>query len=156
MQNQKKVDPEKPIISLLIKGVPTELELENSANEKLLANNFEGMKASRFIKKDGTELETVKLSAKNLNDAERAIRIGIFIESLFYRPIVFRQRSIQVIRCFKCQRFGHVSKSCKSTPGSGHCSATTTSKAVIKKIVLLIVLTATVITKLMRLSAPHT
>ena len=56
----KKVDPEKLIISLPIKGVPTELEIEDSAVEKLLANNFEGMKASRFIKK--TELNQKLLS----------------------------------------------------------------------------------------------
>ena len=36
-------------ISLLIKGLPT--ELEDSETEKLLANVFEGIKASRFILK---------------------------------------------------------------------------------------------------------
>ena len=128
---KKAVDPEKPNFSPLINGVPS--ELEDSNIEKLQANDFEGMKSSRFIKKDGTKLETVKLVAKNLSDVERAVRVGIYIESLFYRPIVFQQRSIQVIRCSKYQRFGHVSKNCKSQPRCGHCLGRQNFKSCDKK-----------------------
>ena len=85
---KKAVNPENTKINLLFKGEPT--ELKNSEIEKLLANYFEGIKASRFIKKDRTNLETVDLFAKNLNDAERVIRGSIFIEKLLYRPTIFQ------------------------------------------------------------------
>ena len=103
-----------------------------------------------FIKKDGTYLETIKLVAKNLNDAEKTIIIGIFIERLFYR----QKRSIQIIRCFKCQRFGHESKNCNSTPRCGHCSGNHNFKSFDEK-VKLIVLTSTEIAKLFRLTPPY-
>ena len=32
------------------------------------------------------------------------------------------QNGLQIVRCFKCQKFGHISAKCQSAEKCGHCS----------------------------------
>ena len=45
-----------------------------------------------------------------------------FSSTLYYKTIASVQNGIQIIRCFKCQKFGHISTKYQSGEKCGHCS----------------------------------
>ena len=106
--------------SALIRGVP--LELDNNEIEQHLDNNFPGVKARRFVKADKTALQTVKLSLPSKLLYDKATSDGIFLDALFYQPVEFVQQGIRIIRCYKCQKFGHMSSNCHSRESCKHCA----------------------------------
>ena len=100
----------------------TETQIETD-----LAFNFK-VKASQFVKKDGTVLGTMKLIFETNQDQEIVTTDGIFLDNIFYRAQPFVQQGIKIVRCFKCQKFGHVSANCKSETSCGYCSGRHTFK----------------------------
>ena len=46
----------------------------------------------------------------------------LFIDSLFYKPTRFEQRTLTIISCYNCQKVGHVSLNCESNRTCGHFS----------------------------------
>ena len=124
--NQSKIrrvnEIEKPNKAVIIKRVPTDIDDSEIALSIQNHHSFEDVKATRFIKRDQTKLETVKINFKTVDDAEKALNEGLFIDSLFYKPTRFEQRTLTIIRCFNCQKFGHISSNCKSNQTCGHCS----------------------------------
>ena len=67
--------------------------------------------------------EAVKATAKQIEEAQtntsgasyaKALRQGLFIDSIYYKTMPCVQNGIQIIRCFKCQKFGHISAKCQS------------------------------------------
>ena len=106
--------------SALIGGV--RLELDNKKIEQHLDNKFPGEKARRFVKADKAALQTVKLSFPTKLLYDKATSDCIFLDALFYQPVEFVQQSIRIIRCYKCQKFSHISSNYHSRESCKHCA----------------------------------
>ena len=104
----------------LIREVP--LELGNNEIEQHLDNKFPGVKARRFVKADKTALQTVNLSFPSKLLYEKATSDSIFLDVLFCQPVEFVQQGIRISRCYKCQKFGHMSSNCHSRESCKHCA----------------------------------
>ena len=111
---------EKPNRAVIIKKVP--LDMTNEMIQSCLDTQFTDAKATRFMARDSTKLGTVEIVPKCENDVEGALHQGLFTDSIYYKTITFVQNGIQVVRCFKCQKFGHISAKCQSAEKCGHCS----------------------------------
>ena len=105
--------------SALNRGVP--LEFDNNEIQQHLDNNFPGIKARRFVKAD-KQLYKVKLSFPSKLPYLKAMSDGIILDALFYHPVEFVQQSIRIIRCYQCQKFGHMSSNCHSKESCKHCA----------------------------------
>ena len=100
-------------------SVPNDIEVHIRA---ILQEKYPGIYVKRFVKAEGKILQTVKLTFQSELQYNTAISEGIFIESLYYTPYEFVQRGIRIIRCFNCQKFGHLSGNCNSKTACKHCS----------------------------------
>ena len=105
--NQRKIrrasEIEKPSTTVIVKRVPTDIDDSEIALSIQNNHSFDDVKVARFNKHDQTKLETVKINFKTVNDVEKALNEGLFIDSLFYKPTRFQQRTLTIIRCFNCQ-----------------------------------------------------
>ena len=124
--NQSKIrranEVEKPNKTVIVKKVPTDIDDSEIALSIQNNHSFDDVKVTKFIKLNQTKLETVKINFKTVNDVEKALNEGLFIDSLFYKPTRFERRALTIIRCFNCQKFGHIILNCKSSQSCGHCS----------------------------------
>ena len=111
---------EKPNRAVIIKKVP--LDVDDGKIQSCLDTQFKDAKATRFIKRDSTKLGTGEVVLKSENDRGKALHQGLFIYSIYYKTITFVQNGMQIIRCFKYQKFGHISAKCQSGEKCGHCS----------------------------------
>ena len=77
-----------------------------------------------FIKKpDNARKTTVKVDLQERTMLETALAKDLFVNQLFFRPTEYIAKTdIQVSRCFKCQKFGHIPSSCKLGPKCGECA----------------------------------
>ena len=89
--------------------------------QSCLGTQFTDAKATRFIRSDSTKLGTVKIVLESENDLGKPLHQVFFIDSIYYKTIPFVQNGIQIVRCFKCQKFGHISAKCQSAEKYGHC-----------------------------------
>ena len=117
---RRTLSTEKPNRAVIIKKVP--LDVNDGMIQSCLDTHFKDAKATRFIKRDSTKLGTAKIVLKSANDLGKALHQGPFIDSIYYKTIPFVQIGIQIIRCFKCQKFDHISAKCQSGENFGHCS----------------------------------
>ena len=53
---------------------------------------------------------------------DKATSDGIFLDALFHQSVEFVQQGIKIIRCYKCQKFDHVSSNCHSQESCNHCA----------------------------------
>ena len=104
----------------VIRGVP--LEVSDSDVTSALMDKFPGVRIRRFVKSDRKSLQTVKLTFPSNDQFDMATTDGVFIDHLYYQPVEFIQQGIRIIRCYRCQKFGHVSSNCHSKVSCKHCS----------------------------------
>ena len=109
---------EKPNCAVIIKKVP--LDVTDEMIQSCLDTQFADAKATRSIKRDSTKLGTFKLVLKSENDLGKALHQGLFIDSIYFKTTPFVQNGIQVVRCFQCKKFGHISAKCQSAEKCGH------------------------------------
>ena len=117
---RRAISTEKPNRADIIKKVP--LDVTDEMIQSCFDTQFADATSTRFIKGDSTKLETVKIVLRSGNDRGKVLHQGLFIDSIYYKTTPFLQNGIQMIRCFKCQKFGHISAKCQSAEKCGHCS----------------------------------
>ena len=112
---------EKPNCAVITKKFRLDVTDENDS--KLPKYSVHRCKSNAFHnKRDSTKLGTDKTVLKSENDHGKALHQGLFIVSIFYKTKQFVQNGIKIVRCFKCQMFGHMSAKCQSADKCGHCS----------------------------------
>ena len=114
---KRALSTEKPNRPVIIKKVP--LDVNDEVIESCLDTQFTDAKEMRYIKRDSTKLGTVKFVQTSGIDLGKALHQGFFIDSIYYKTILFVQNGKQIVRCFKCQRFGHISANCQSAEKCG-------------------------------------
>ena len=109
--------------SVIIKDVPKEDDFTDTNISSSLQPNYPEAKARRFIRKDSTILNTVKIDFRSHKDMEAAVRDGLFLNDQFFRACEFKEDvKIPIVRCYNCQKFGHIAKTCRSPPKCSNCS----------------------------------
>ena len=116
---RRTLSTEKPNRAVIMKKVP--LVVTDELIQSCLDTQFTDAKATRLIKRDSTKVGTVKIVLKSENDLGKALHQGFSIDSIYYKTITFVQNGIQVVRCFKCQKFGHISAKCQSAEECIYC-----------------------------------
>ena len=117
---RRALSTEKPNRAGIVKKVP--LNVNDEMIQSCLDTQFKDAKVTRFIKRDSTKLWTVKIVLKSENDPGKALHQWLFIDSIYYKTIPFVQNGLQIIRCFKFPKFGHISAKCQSGEKCGPCS----------------------------------
>ena len=115
-----RVDDRNEQHSAVIRGVP--LEVSDSDMTSALSDTFQGVGIRRFVESDGKSLQTVKLTFPSKAQLDKAKTDGFSIDHLYYQPVEFMQQGIRLIRCYRCQKFGHVRSNCHSKVLCKHCS----------------------------------
>ena len=59
---------------------------------------------------------------KSENDFGKALQQWFFSDSIFYKTKPFMQNGIQIVKSFKCQKFGQISAKRQSVNKCGHCN----------------------------------
>ena len=117
---RRAISTEKPNRAVIIKKVP--LDVTDELIQSCLDTQFTDAKATRVIKRDSTKVGTVKIVLKSEKDLGKVLHQGFFIDSIYYKTATFVQNGIQIVRCFKCQKFGHISAKCQSAEKCIDCS----------------------------------
>ena len=108
--------PHKPRDGIIyVETTITEYDLVKTLEE----SGFRGASCSRF-KKGNTLLTTVKVTFKSADDLEIALKDGIFHGYRFLPVVEYRRRPMQ---CYKCNKFGHPMKWCRSSRSCGSCAS---------------------------------
>lgn len=93
-------------------------ELESSYN--IPKQDFE---VRRFKTKEGKELNTVKIDFREAGVRDKLLTDGIFLSKHFYRPQIYEHSEyIRATRCYNCQKFGHIAKTCRLNVKCGNCN----------------------------------
>ena len=109
--------------SVIIRDVLKEDVFTDSEMTALLQDIFPDATARRFVKKDKSILNIVKIDFPNRNDMERAITSGNFRNDQYFRGNEFiEEERTPIVRCYNCQNFGHIAKTCMSAPNCGKCT----------------------------------
>ena len=112
-QIRKVNQPERPLRAVLIRDIPTELSEQDIFDS--IEETHPDSTATRYVKKDRTPLGTVKIIFKSGQLHEKALNEGIFVDNNYYRRQKFIRTGSQILRCFKCQKFGHISRTVSLT-----------------------------------------
>ena len=110
----------KPKVKGITHGIPLEIDLMEIKQELENANSIkieEIYRLQKFDKIKQEKLDTESIIIEYSQDIEFPLRMFFG-----YRRITVKQFIPFPVRCFKCQKYGHVSKSCRGTPKCPICS----------------------------------
>ena len=117
---RRAISTEKTNRAVIIKKVP--LDVTDEMIERCLDTQFTDTKATLFVMRDSTKVGTVKIVLTSEKGLGKDLQPGLFPDSIYYKTIAFVQNGIQIVRCFKCHKFDHISAKCQSAEKCGHCS----------------------------------
>ena len=107
------------LVSGLVKGVS--LDINEQTIQHSIDNTYPGVKVTRFIKKDGTKLHTVRLDFENADHLDLVLEKGIYVSHSHFTVEKFMPKK-KVIQCFNCKKFNHPAKWCKYKHVCTYCS----------------------------------
>ena len=100
------------LFSVVIKGI--NFENIQEFKEELKQKGIVDMKEIKSAKSNSITINKVKLLCENQEIADELLTKGIYISFMKYRCEEFKQ-PIRLTSCYKCQKFGHIAKQCRST-----------------------------------------
>ena len=106
----------------LLKGIP--ITVKDSTITKITQEKFPGSEVKRFVTRAGKRLETVMITFQTPTELEAALQDTLAIDNCIHSLEEYIQKR-KVIQCYKCNKYGHVAKWCKSKKscvfcGNGH------------------------------------
>ena len=84
-------------------------------------NGFVTPQVKRFVKRDGSVLNTVKIDLDCNNDFQRASNRGIFLFGEHFKVELYIQQP-KAHQCYNCKHFGHPSKWCTKKQKCEYCA----------------------------------
>lgn len=107
--------------SVILRNIDTNLLDSEIINH--VKSNFPSISSANiFRRQNGQKLPLCKLTFDEESCRSKALKEGVFVDSVFCPAEVFIERRLPR-RCFHCQAFGHTSTTCrKSSPVCGKCS----------------------------------
>ena len=78
------------------------------------------LKITKFAK-NSVPMPIVLVEYGDKTDYDAALQDGVSIGNMFFYPEKYVEKK-KVVRCFKCQKLGHISKNCQSVPKCSHCA----------------------------------
>ena len=108
---------ETPVVTVFTKGVPTDIGVE-----EIRLSAIDCHRARRLInRKTHLPTDIVELSLSNTDNSSpnQLITQGINIRGKIY-PVT-PKRGTKFIRCFNCNTFGHIAKTCKRNTSCTNC-----------------------------------
>lgn len=105
----------------IIKNIDEDID-EDEVNEEI-KQKYPMVEKVEFFQKNQEFIGVLKVTFKEANDLEAAMKNRFFISHRGYRVEEF-ERKPRVIKCNMCQRFGHVARRCRNqnNPRCGRCS----------------------------------
>lgn len=112
---------------MAIYGVPSELPAEQMRGAILAQNVDEQLTDEvlgdvkvlfRFVRREQRSMNWI-LKTSPVSRSVKVDRGRLYIDWYSYRV----QGHVRIIRCFRCQKFRHLSKDCRSDAQCGHCAA---------------------------------
>lgn len=97
-------------LSVVVKNVPKHLS-EASILNSISVDYHSCVSVTRF-NKNNMILPIIKADFTAATDRDKIIHEGFFIENIFLKAELYTVLA-SPIRCFNCQRFGHISQNCK-------------------------------------------
>ena len=107
----------------IVKNIYLEEDEDDEAVARNIQENYPGAKAELFKTSDGNFMGTmkVKFNGKEQMDKARTERFKLFRSNYYMEPY---QPKPKVIKCNRCQRFGHIGRLCRSVkPKCGKCTS---------------------------------
>jgi len=104
--------------SVVIKDMPQKLIENEILNE--IKNEYDSVSEVTRFKKENKILPVIKVDFKCSQDYDRSIANGITIKNMFFKVTAY-QSLRKPLRCYNCNKYGHVSNNCKNTSACSNC-----------------------------------
>ena len=99
---------------LCVNKIPENMEVE--AVKNIITNcGLHPENIHRLVRKNGNPTTLILFKLKNEGEEQRAKRYGIKIDNEVKNIREYVNKEKLIIRCFKCNKFGHLSNSCKNS-----------------------------------------
>ena len=103
---------------VLIKNVPT--EISDADLQRGISSNFPCKHVKRFVK-NGSPMPVVTVEFEDKLHYDNVTTNGMDISGVYVFPEPFIEQR-RITQCFKCQKFGHISRGCKNDNICSRCS----------------------------------
>jgi hypothetical protein len=119
--NTRVADPlnKPPNLSVVAKNIPLDLTEAEMLND--LKNVFASCERVTRFQRNGERLPVIKVDFIDVKDKDKIVEEGCFFKNVFI-PVNEYIHVSKPIRCYHCQKFGHVSSACKHGVACVKCS----------------------------------